>query len=74
MIPSLSYGSSSGVSGDTKSGPLGDLYFSTPFAVGSAANATAAQTGAGSSAKPPVWLWAIAGGLVLLLLLVIRRK
>ena len=76
MLPlSLSYGSSSGVSGDTRSGPLGDLYFATPFAVGSAASAGTEQTG-GAAAKPNWVMIAVGVGLavVIFLVAVIHRR
>lgn len=55
----FSWGSSSGVNGDTTSGPAADYFFSSPFAVGSGASATAEQSSSGKASP-----WLIIGGVL----------
>lgn len=71
-LPNLSYGSSSGVNGDTKSGPAAEYYFASPFAVGSGASASSDQAGGGSSLLPVIIGGAVA--VVVVILALIRRS
>jgi hypothetical protein len=71
-LPPISFGQSSGVNGDTKSGPLGDLYFAAPFAVGSGASASASQSGGGFKLSPAVIISGIVAT-VLFLVALARR-
>ena len=74
MLPfSLSYGSSSGVNGDTSSGPVADYYFAAPFAVGSGASASSDQAGGGSLSSPYVLIGG-AVALFIFILALVRRS